>query len=82
LWTYSLTKTFYAASGGEYNPKRFNEVYTEAYQTILFVESNFGTELRQMAMEIARERVELRKKAQKIDFFDASRRENAPSEPT
>jgi hypothetical protein len=46
------------------------------------VESNFGTELRQMAMEIARERVELRKKAQKIDFFDASRRENAPSEPT
>jgi hypothetical protein len=28
-----------------------------------------------MAMEIARERVELRKKAQKVGFFDASRRE-------
>ena len=58
----------------------FNEVYTEAYQVIFFVESNFGTELRQMAMEIAKERVELRKKAQKIEFFDASRRENGKSE--
>ena len=29
-----------------------------------------------MAMEIARERVELRKKAQKIEFVDAYRREN------
>lgn len=54
----------------------FNEVYIEAYQVILFVEGNFGTELRQKAMEIARERVELRKKAQKIEFFDASRRQN------
>jgi hypothetical protein len=54
----------------------FNEVYIEAYEIIFFVESNFGTELRQMAIEIAKERVELRKKAQKIEFFDASRREN------
>jgi hypothetical protein len=54
----------------------FNEVYIEAYQVIFFVESNFGTELRQMAMEIAKERVELRKKVQKIEFFDASRRGN------
>jgi hypothetical protein len=60
----------------------FNEVYIEAYEIIFFVESNFGTELRQMAMEIARERVELRKKAQKVEFFDASRREKGPSEPT
>jgi hypothetical protein len=54
----------------------FNEIYTEAYVTIFFVESNFGTELRQMAMEIAKERVKLRKKVQKIEFLDASRREN------
>jgi hypothetical protein len=54
----------------------FNEVYIEAYQVIFFVETNFGTELRQMAMEIAKERVELREKAQKVEFFDASRREN------
>ena len=59
----------------------FNEVYIEAYQVIFFVESNFGTELRQMAIEIARERVELRKKAEKIEFFDASRRENGQQEP-
>jgi hypothetical protein len=58
----------------------FNEIYVEAYMTIFFVESNFGTQLRQMAMEIAKERVELRKKAQKIEFFDASRRENGQQE--
>ena len=60
----------------------FNEVYVSAYETIYFVESSFGAELRQMAMEVAKERVELRKKAQKVDFFDASRREKAPSEAT
>jgi len=53
-----------------------NEIYLSAYESIFWIESNFGTELRQMAMEIARERVELRKKAQKVEFFDASRREN------
>jgi len=34
----------------------FNEIYINAYLTILWVESNFGTELRQKAMEIAKER--------------------------
>jgi hypothetical protein len=34
--------------------------------TIFFVESNFGIGLRQMAIEIARERVELRKNARKV----------------
>ena len=53
-----------------------NEIYLSAYESIFWIENNFGTELRQMAMEIARERVELRKKAQKVEFFDASRREN------
>ena len=51
------------------------EMYVGAYEGIYFLESNFGTGLRNMAMEIAKERVELRKKAQKIEFFDASRRE-------
>jgi hypothetical protein len=59
----------------------FNEVYVSAYETIYFVEGFFGTELRQRAMEIARERVELRKKAQKIEFCHASRRETVQSEP-
>lgn len=47
----------------------FNEIYIESYQTIFFVESLFGTELRQKALEIARERVELRKEAQKKGSF-------------
>jgi len=53
----------------------FNDIYVSAYETIYFVESYFGTDLRQMAIDIARERISLRKKAQKIEFFDAYRRE-------
>ena len=41
----------------------FSQMYVEAYQTILWVESNFGTELRGMAMAVARGRAEHRKKA-------------------
>ena len=44
----------------------FNMVYVEAYEVLYYIESNFGTGLRQKALEIARERVELRKKAQKM----------------
>ena len=54
----------------------FNDVYVSAYETIYFVESSFGTGLREMAIEVARERVTLRKKAQKVEFFDPSRPEN------
>jgi hypothetical protein len=53
----------------------FNEIYVSAYCTIYWVESNFGTELRAWAMEIARERIESRKKALKTTFFGNSRRE-------
>ena len=52
----------------------FNEIYVEAYFTIFVIESLFGTELRQKAIEIARERVELRKKAQKIGNLGPCRR--------
>jgi len=44
----------------------FNEIYVSSYETIYWLESLFGTELRQKAIEIARERVELRKKAKTI----------------
>ena len=54
----------------------FNGIYVEAYEIIFWVETQFGTELRQKAMEIARERVELRKKLQKIEFVDAYRLKN------
>lgn len=57
----------------------FNEIYVEAYEIIFWVESHFGTELRQKAMEIAKERVELRKKVQKVEFVDAFRLKNHES---
>jgi len=60
----------------------FNEIYISAYTTIYLVESLFGTELRHQAMEIARERVELRKKARKMDDFEHCRREKGSAEPT
>mgnify|MGYP001827887351 FL=1 len=54
----------------------FNEVYLNAYLTIFWIESNFGVELREKVIKIAKQRVELRKKAQKTDFMTAYRREN------
>jgi hypothetical protein len=54
----------------------FNEVYLNAYLTIFWIESNFGIELREKVIKIAKQRVELRKKAQKKGFFPACRREN------
>ena len=41
----------------------FGDIYVNAYITILWVESNFGTQLRNDAMAIARERMELYRKA-------------------
>lgn len=51
----------------------FNEIYVEAYTVIFAVESRFGTELRAMALEIAQERIELRKQAQKIGRINSYR---------
>ena len=59
----------------------FNEIYVEAYEVIFWVESHFGTELRQKVIEIARERFELRQKALKIGFFDADRLKDEESGP-
>ena len=53
----------------------FNEIYVNAYETVFWVESNFGVELRQKAIEIARERVMLRQQAQKMGQFVIYRRE-------
>ena len=58
----------------------FNEIYVQAYESIFWIESQFGTELRPMALEIARERVALRKKATQKGFFDAYRRQNEQKE--
>ena len=41
----------------------FGDIYPSAYESILFIESHFGTELRQQAMAIARQQAEWRKKS-------------------
>jgi hypothetical protein len=56
------------------------QIYAEAYEAIYFIESNFGIELRQMALEIAGERVALRKKASSRGFFEAYRRQTEQEE--
>ena len=56
----------------------FNQIYINSYLAVFWIESNFGTELRQMAIEIAKERVELRKKAKKMSNFEVYRREKRP----
>ena len=47
----------------------FNEIYVSAYETILFVERNFGPELRRDAMAIAREHFQMRQEILKDPFF-------------
>ena len=55
----------------------FLEIYVSSYESIYLIESQFGTELRQKALEIARERVELRRKAQKMGQIEVHRRKTA-----
>jgi len=63
----------------------FNAMYVEAYATIYFLESNFGTSLRDFALQIARERIALRKKALENGSFGAeistSRRQTDQPDP-
>ena len=54
----------------------FNEIYLNAYLTIFWIESNFGVGLREKVIRIAKQHVELRKKAQKTGFLPACRRKN------
>ena len=41
----------------------FNQVYVEAFETILMIEKTFGTQLRDSAIRISRERYEARREA-------------------
>ena len=58
----------------------FNEVYIDAYTAIYLIESQFGTQLRQQALAIAKERVEMRKRNQKMGGFDVCRRQSGQDE--
>lgn len=47
----------------------FNDIYVAAYETILFVERNFGSALRQSAMQIARDRFRIRQELLQDPYF-------------
>ena len=49
----------------------FNHVYVEAFSTILMIEKVFGTELREHAVRISRERYEVRKEVMENGFQSA-----------
>jgi len=57
----------------------FNDVYVSAYETIYMIESQFGTQLRQQALAIAKERVDMRKRHQNIGDFELYRRQESPN---
>lgn len=59
----------------------FNEIYVGAYESIYMVESLVGTDLRLLAIEIAKERAALRKQAPKIDNFSVCRLKNKENTP-
>ena len=47
----------------------FNDIYVSAYETILFIERNFGPKLRDGAIDIARQRFQIRREMLKDPFF-------------
>jgi hypothetical protein len=49
----------------------FNETYVSAFETVLFVEKAFGTQLREHAIRISKERYELRQEALQTGFQSA-----------
>lgn len=50
----------------------FNQIYVEAFETILCLEKIFGTQLRDYAIRISKERYALRQQALSTIFQDAS----------
>jgi DNA-binding Lrp family transcriptional regulator len=50
----------------------FNHVYVEAFETILFIEKVFGTQLREYAIRISKEKYALRQEMQREGFQAAS----------
>ena len=49
----------------------FNDIYVSAFETILFVEKTFGTQLRDHAIRISKERYALRQEAIHVGFTSA-----------
>ena len=51
----------------------FGKKYIEAFETIMFIEKTFGTQLREYAIRISKERYALRQKALQTGFQDGTR---------
>ncbi|MFC1806496.1 hypothetical protein ACFL09_05900 [Planctomycetota bacterium] len=49
----------------------FNDIYISAFETILFIEKTFGTQLRDHAIRISKERYVLRQEAAQVGFTNA-----------
>ena len=53
--------------------KLFNRAYVDAFETILFVETTFGSQLRDHAIRISTERYTLRQELTRLGFQSADR---------
>lgn len=51
----------------------FSHVYVEAFETILLIEKNFGTHLREYAIRISKEKYALRREMLKGEFQSADK---------
>ena len=51
----------------------FCQIYVQAFETILLVEKTFGTQLRDHAIRISKERYRLRQEARETQFQSADR---------
>lgn len=49
----------------------FNDIYVSAFETILFIETHFGTRLRDCAIQISKERHSLRQESARVGFQSA-----------
>lgn len=51
----------------------FNDIYVSAFSTILLIETSFGTELRDYAIQISKERYAMRKELESANLQTSSR---------
>ena len=51
----------------------FGQKYIEAFETIMFIEKIFGSQLRDYAIRISKERYALRQKAKQPDFQERAK---------
>ena len=52
--------------------RALNDIYVSAFETVIFVETAFGPQLREFAVRISKERYALRQDVEKTGFQDAN----------